>query len=75
MILKRRGINRQWLTQLLISHFGKPVTTNVTIRFGTVNDRTVARIDVAPAPEPVYTLLTKTTLLAIRRSGCGLGVA
>lgn len=49
-----------WLTQLLINHFGKPVTTNVTVRFGTVDDRTVARIDVAPAPEPVYTLLTKT---------------
>lgn len=50
----------QWLTQLLIKHFGKPVTANVTVKFGTVNERTVARIDVSPASEPVYTLLTKT---------------
>jgi hypothetical protein len=40
----------QWQTQLLINHFGKPVTTNVTVRFGTVNDRTLARVDVARLP-------------------------
>jgi hypothetical protein len=50
----------QWLTQLLINHFGKPVTTNVTVKFGAVDDRTVARIDVAPSPEPAYTQLTRT---------------
>ncbi len=50
----------QWLTQLLIRHFGKPLTANVTVRFGIVNDCTVARIDVSPASEPVYTVLTKT---------------
>jgi predicted HTH transcriptional regulator len=50
----------QWLTQLLIQDFGKAPTANVTVRFGTIEDRTVARIDVAPASEPVYTLRTKT---------------
>ncbi|GAA3110826.1 GmrSD restriction endonuclease domain-containing protein [Streptosporangium carneum] len=50
----------QWLTELLIQTFGKAVTANVTVAFGTIDDRTVARIDVAPALEPVYTTRTKT---------------
>jgi hypothetical protein len=49
-----------WLTELLIQVFGKAVTANVTVAFGTIDERTVARIDVAPASEPVYTRRTKT---------------
>ena len=49
-----------WLTDLLIRVFGKAVTANVAVTFGTVHERTVARIDVAPAATPVYTRLTKT---------------
>ncbi|GAA4597839.1 hypothetical protein BJY16_002492 [Actinoplanes octamycinicus] len=50
----------QWLTQLLILDFGKGAMANVTVRFSSIDSRTVARIDVAPASEPVYTLRTKT---------------
>jgi predicted HTH transcriptional regulator len=50
-----------WLTELLIRVFGKAVTANVTVAFGIVDEHTVARIDVAPASEPVYTLQTKTS--------------
>jgi hypothetical protein len=49
-----------WLTGLLIQVFGKAVTANVTVAFGAIGERTVARIDVAPASEPVYTRRTKT---------------
>lgn len=49
-----------WLTDLLIQVFGKAVTANVTVAFSTTNERTVARIDVAPASEPIYTRRTKT---------------
>jgi hypothetical protein len=49
----------QWLTELLVQDFGKAVTANVTVRFGSIDERTVARIDVAPASEPVYTRRTK----------------
>ncbi|MFB4278955.1 RNA-binding domain-containing protein [Nonomuraea sp. MTCD27] len=50
----------QWLTGLLIQSFGKAVTANVTVAFGTVDERTVARVNVAPASAPVYTTRTKT---------------
>jgi hypothetical protein len=48
-----------WLTELLIKTFGKVATANVSVTFGSVEDRTIARIDVAPASEPVYTRLKK----------------
>lgn len=50
----------QWLTGLLIQAFGKAVTANVTVAFGTIDERTVARVNVAPASAPVYTTRTKT---------------
>lgn len=50
----------QWLTELLIQTFGKAVTANVTVVFGAIDERTIARIDVAPASGPVYTTRTKT---------------
>lgn len=49
-----------WLTDLLIQVFGKAATANVTVAFGTLEERKVARIDVAPATEPIYTHRTKT---------------
>ncbi len=49
-----------WLTDLLIKTFGKAVTANVTVAFGTIDERTVARVNVAPASAPVYTTRTKT---------------
>jgi hypothetical protein len=48
-----------WLTDLLIKMFGKVTTANVSVTFGWVEERTIARIDVAPASEPVYTRLKK----------------
>ncbi|MGI5273370.1 GmrSD restriction endonuclease domain-containing protein [Nonomuraea sp. CA-218870] len=50
----------QWLTGLLIQTFGKAATANVTVAFGIIDGRTVARINVAPASAPVYTTRTKT---------------
>ncbi len=49
-----------WLTELLIQDIGKAATANVTVRFGLIESRVVARIDVAPASEPVYTRRIKT---------------
>lgn len=43
-----------WLTDLLTRGLGKPAATNVTLTYGALDGRTVARIDVGPAARPVF---------------------
>ena len=43
-----------WLTDLLTNWLGRAAATDVTLRYGVVDGRTVARIAVWPAARPVF---------------------
>jgi hypothetical protein len=47
-----------WLTDLLSNALGKAAAADVLVSIATVEDRTVARIDVGPAARPVFTSTT-----------------
>lgn len=43
-----------WLTDAAASALGKPAASELELRFGDFDGRSVARIDVGPAPAPVF---------------------
>lgn len=43
-----------WLTRLVETSMGKVEASELDIRFCEISERTVARIDVSPSPEPVF---------------------
>ncbi len=43
-----------WLTAMVKTAMGTVAATDLSVRFCTIDDRTIARIDVRPGAEPVF---------------------
>jgi Putative DNA-binding domain len=54
--VRRRDLDglENWLGGYLLGHLGPVVQPYVRIRFDTVRDQTVCRIDVQPSPQPIF---------------------
>ncbi|GAA0926813.1 GmrSD restriction endonuclease domain-containing protein [Pseudonocardia zijingensis] len=48
-----------WLTDMLAASLGKAAATDVSMSYATIDDRTVAKIVVGPAAQPVFATATK----------------